>query len=556
MFPFQYSFSPVLLNSCLKDFPVGSTDAFDVDLFISVISSDCLSVSGEMEVLELVGRWLIASSPHSDGSRIELFGARVLRFVRFALLPRPEIERWAARLSLMAPDIQTTVNSALIAQQLQPLNQDPNATQTSGVSATSSSTSGWDALTRFYSVPLYDRQKATVFKQTQDAGLVRAVVLAPDHSLLFAGSASTSSSEIIMPINPAAAAAGIAPEPCLKVWNTTSWVCEQSIPCGDDIVSLVVQEYPAEVYADMLKLYQSAIQAAAASTRSSEPPANLPSYQLISAQLSRASHHHTPRLSIRIWEFQPSAMLSSHASNANYAASAGGRWLCTKQFALSPAFVKNPVLFVVDTQRLLVGNYRTVQVIFACCGCYPSTSLFYSSLLFSIQIWNTFNSVMERELKLDATLRSFVLCSCGHELLGRSVRDIRAWDTRTWIATRAMAAKLGGDHRAKLASCLTMHRNRLIFPMRDCIITCDPHTGARFQKFALPPDPSVAPYSQLNVITVSPALGGGSLMSAAALSNPDAWLLSSFVLAGDLLVMATYQVLSLNRSAFKCRLVT
>lgn len=333
-----------------------------------------------------------------------------------------------------------------------------------------------------------------------------------------------------MPPNAAAAAAGIAPEPCFKVWNTSTWSCEHSIPCGDDIVALVVQEYPPDVYAALAARYQSALQASTPSTSSSSsvnaPPTPLPSYQVISAQVGRPTHHHSPKLRLRVWEFEPAALASAASSaaaaaahpTATYAASAGGRWLVTKEYTLAPACVKNPVLFVIDAQRLLVGNYRTVQ------------------------IWNTRSSVCERELKLDATLRSFVLCSCGNELLGRSVRDIRAWDTRTWIATRAMPAKLGGDHRAKLASCLALHRNRMIFPMRDCIIACDPHTGTRFQKFSLPPDPRAAPSAQqASVITVSPALGGGSLMSAAALSNPDAWLLSSFVLTGDLLVVATYQ---------------
>ena len=190
-----------------------------------------------------------------------------------------------------------------------------------------------------------------------------------------------------------------------------------------------------------------------------------------------------------------------------------------------PAFVKSPVLFVLDSQRLLVGNYRTVQ------------------------IWNTRSWLLERELKLDATIRAFVLCSCGHELLGRSVRDIRTWDTRTWHAVRSIPAILGSDHKAKLASCLALHGDRMLFPMHDCIISCDPHTGARFQKFALPPDPS-ASLGALgggganSVITVAPAIGsiGGLGMGADALNSADAWLLSSFVVTGDMLVVATYHV--------------
>ena len=197
-----------------------------------------------------------------------------------------------------------------------------------------------------------------------------------------------------------------------------------------------------------------------------------------------------------------------------------------------PAFVKNPVLFVLDSQRLLIGNYRTVQ------------------------IWNTRSWLMEHELKLDATIRAFVLCSCGHELLGRSVRDIRAWDTRTWQAVRAMPARLGGDHKAKLASCLALHGDRMLFPMRDCIISCDPHTGARFQKFALPPDPSASlgGGGANSVITVAPAIGsiGGLGMGSAALNSADAWLLSSFVVTGDMLVVATYHVREATRRLRVC----
>jgi hypothetical protein len=101
-----------------------------------------------------------------------------------------------------------------------------------------------------------------------------------------------------------------------------------------------------------------------------------------------------------------------------------------------------------------------------------------------------------------------------------------------------MPARLQGDHKAKLASCLVLHRNRLLFPMRDCIISCDAHTGARYQRFALPPDPHQSD------ITLSPSLMSqlGTLPPAAALTNPDAWILSTFVLEGDLLLVATYQV--------------
>lgn len=109
---------------------------------------------------------------------------------------------------------------------------------------------------------------------------------------------------------------------------------------------------------------------------------------------------------------------------------------------------------------------------------------------------------------------------------------------------RAMPAKLGGNHKAKLASCLAIHRNSILFPMRDCIVSCDPHTGARLQRFPLPP---FAPtFDDLPVTAPSIIskfeLASPNVIPQAALSDPEAWIMSSFLLSGDMLFVATYHV--------------
>eukprot|EP00455_Lapot_gusevi_P012592 TRINITY_DN1600_c0_g2_i1.p1 TRINITY_DN1600_c0_g2~~TRINITY_DN1600_c0_g2_i1.p1 ORF type:complete len:762 (-),score=123.05 TRINITY_DN1600_c0_g2_i1:38-2323(-) len=428
--------------SHLNEFSNNTVAPFDLDLFVSVVSSECLRVDNELQVLELVSLWLCA-----DPTRLDTCGLRVLRQVRFTQVPLVALEPWIQQIK--EPRLTTLCFQALL-EQISGPTLDVNIL----------SASGW-ANTRFYPISLYDRQTATVFKQGPDAGLVRAIVLSPDRSLLFTGSSASSSSEIVLPNT------GNQPEPCLRIWNTATWRLEQTLPCGEDFVALTVQE---NSYANP--------------PEPALPGQFAPNYMLISAHVSRQSHHHNPKLRLRAWEYQ------------------NGRWACTKELPAASAYVKNPVLFAFHGNQLLVGNYRNIQV------------------------WNTRTWVREREWQLDATVRTFVVCSCGHELLGRCVRDIRAWDTNTWQGVRVMPAKLQGAHKAKLASCLAIHRNRLLFPMRDCIISCDPHTGARLQRYVLPPQPS----------SISP-----SLKNIPSFSSSDAWLLSSFVLAGDLLFVATYQ---------------
>ena len=114
-----------------------------------------------------------------------------------------------------------------------------------------------------------------------------------------------------------------------------------------------------------------------------------------------------------------------------------------------------------------------------------------------------------------------------------------------------MPAKLGGNHKAKLASCLAIHRNCMIFPMHDCIVSCDPHTGARLQRFMLPPAVAPSPEAQMAQNLSLGASGSQvswfhlsspSVIPQAALVDPEAWTMSSFVLVGDLLFVATYHV--------------
>lgn len=240
--------------------------------------------------------------------------------------------------------------------------------------------------------------------------------------MIFTGSATTSSAEL-MSLPPSYHANSGGPEPCLKVWKqpavvasasgssatSNNWQCVQSVPCGEDIVALAIQEYPVDIYYAMqvqhartlfaasggigeppvlqlaataafpnnpenppvtspfTSLFQSVISIlhnnndnvmaptdmpAVASTM--DPPEqvkeqslpSLPKFQLISAQLGRPSHHHTPKLRLRCWQYHPIEDI----------------WRPVKEIALVTAFVKNPVLFVIDNTRLLVGNYRTVQV--------------------------------------------------------------------------------------------------------------------------------------------------------------------------------------------------
>lgn len=169
------------------------------------------------------------------------YGLRALRHVRFSEIALPTIDEFAMRMLATSPPVYEIVTQALLEQLSVPWLDTTllGSTDSEGAGAVS----GWGANTRFFSIPLYDRQSATVFKQAPDAGLVRAIVLSPQRDYLFAGSATTSSSEIALPttVNVAAAAAG-GPEPCLRVWNTRTWVCEQSILCGEDIAALVMQE--------------------------------------------------------------------------------------------------------------------------------------------------------------------------------------------------------------------------------------------------------------------------------------------------------------------------
>ena len=110
-----------------------------------------------------------------------------------------------------------------------------------------------------------------------------------------------------------------------------------------------------------------------------------------------------------------------------------------------------------------------------------------------------------------------------------------------------MPAKLGGNHKAKLASCLAIHKNSLVFPMRDCVVCCDPHTGARLQRFALPPvnlnQPSMEDVSlshSVPYIFSTFQLSSRNVIPSASLTEPEAWIMSSFVLSGDMLFVATY----------------
>jgi hypothetical protein len=253
--------------SHLNEFSRTVVQPFDVDLLIAVVSSECLRVDDEvrlfcylfrfsahpfllidncqkkllfshptpqpvralprrqLHVLDVVGRWLAV-----DPARCDYHGARVLQHIRFSRVPLESVEQWLAPHQLDCPPLYALCCQSLLDQLAAPV-----------LDVRLLSTSGWGN-TRFYPIPLYHRQSATVFQQEPDTGLIRAIALSPDRSLLFTGSAATSSSEIVVPLVPN------GPMPSLRVWNTQTWACQQTISCNEDIVAVVVQEYPDEVY--------------------------------------------------------------------------------------------------------------------------------------------------------------------------------------------------------------------------------------------------------------------------------------------------------------------